>query len=541
MISQILFNQSSYKLTMVLLLAISVSLVTNAMNNEAVNSTLLNEDSVYAVVEKMPQFPGGDSARIEFLKHSVHYPEEAQKNQEQGKVVVQFVVSNTGAIQKAKVVKKVSVSLDNEALRVVNSFPSWIPGEMNGQKVSVYQILQIPFKYLPPKAEQLEWDVNDKTVIVVDSLKMPSNFNLHVLQSDRVASIDILKPFPEEIKTKLIAQYGSLAENGVIVIKSKNITLNDIAFSDLDSLKIEEMPLFPGGENALFKFLCNNIKYPVVAQENEIQGKVVTQFMVDSIGKIRNLRIVQSVDPYLDKEALRVISTMPDWVPGKSNGKPVNVKYTLPMSFRLDAGTGSIKGINNSNFNGWERNEKTIVLLDGERLPKGFDLSLLSIDRLTSYLVHKPSNKIKTKKLIEIFGEDAQYGVIDIKSNRFIETYDSSDSLIRKASNGEECYNVVEVMPLFPGGDKALINYLSKNLKYPELIKEKRIQGSVICMFVVNSLGKVIDVEVARGLEESLNKEAIRVIQSMPDWIPGKQRGKNVAVKYTLPINFRFE
>lgn len=521
MIPQISFCQS-FKITIVTLLAISLSLVTNAKSSKAINSVLTNADSVYAVVERIPQFPGGDSARIEFLKQNIKYPDEAQLNMEQGKVVVQFVVSSTGAIQKAKIVKKVSPSLDNEALRVVNSFPSWIPGELNGEKVSVYQILQIPFKYLPPKDEHPEWDVNDKTVVVIDSLKMPANFNLHVLQTDRVVSVDILKPFPEETKIKLIAQYGSLAENGVIVIKSKS-TLNDIAYSDSDSLKIEEMPMFPGGDNALFKFLSNNIKYPVVAQENEIQGRVVTQFMVDSIGKIRNLRIAKSVDPYLDKEALRVISSMPVWIPGKINGKPVNVKYTLPMSFRLDG-------------EDWERNEKTIVFLDGERLPKGFDLSLLSIDRLTSYLVHKPINKAKTKLLVETFGEDARYGVINIKSNRLIA---ANDSKFNKASNGEVYFQVVEVMPKFHGGDKALMKYLSENLKYPELIKEKGIQGSVICMFVVNSVGKVIDVEVARGLEESLNKEAIRVIQSMPDWIPGKQRGKNVAVKYSLPIRFR--
>ncbi len=98
---------------------------------------------------------------------------------------------------------------------------------------------------------------------------------------------------------------------------------------------VEQMPDFPGGMAALMQFLGKNIKYPTIAQENGTQGRVIVQFVVNRDGSIVDPRVVKSVDPYLDKEALRVIGTMPKWKPGMQRGKPVRVKYTVPVMFRL--------------------------------------------------------------------------------------------------------------------------------------------------------------------------------------------------------------
>ena len=99
----------------------------------------------------------------------------------------------------------------------------------------------------------------------------------------------------------------------------------------------------------------------------------------------------------------------------------------------------------------------------------------------------------------------------------------------------------VEKMPEFPGGQDALNRYLVRNIKYPLLAQENGIQGRVVCQFVVNSDGSIVDIAVVRGVEESLDKEAIRVIKSMPKWTPGRQGGKSVRVKYTLPIRFKLQ
>ena len=99
----------------------------------------------------------------------------------------------------------------------------------------------------------------------------------------------------------------------------------------------------------------------------------------------------------------------------------------------------------------------------------------------------------------------------------------------------------VEKMPEFPGGQEALNRYLVRNIKYPLLAQENGIQGRVVCQFVVNSDGSIVVISVVRGVEESLDKEAIRVIKSMPKWTPGRQGGKSVRVKYTLPIRFKLQ
>ncbi|MEE0923316.1 MAG: energy transducer TonB [Paludibacteraceae bacterium] len=106
----------------------------------------------------------------------------------------------------------------------------------------------------------------------------------------------------------------------------------------------------------------------------------------------------------------------------------------------------------------------------------------------------------------------------------------------------EVIFVVVETMPEFPDGQQALFKFLSENVKYPVIAQENGIQGRVICQFVVNKDGSIVDVEVVRsGGDPSLDKEAVRVIKSMPKWKPGKQRGKAVRVKYTVPVNFKLQ
>ena len=98
---------------------------------------------------------------------------------------------------------------------------------------------------------------------------------------------------------------------------------------------VEQMPSFPGGPSALMKYLSENVKYPVVAQENGVQGRVVVSFVVEKDGHITDVKVVRSVDPSLDKEAARVVKSMPSWIPGKQNGSAVRVKYNVPVSFKL--------------------------------------------------------------------------------------------------------------------------------------------------------------------------------------------------------------
>ena len=98
---------------------------------------------------------------------------------------------------------------------------------------------------------------------------------------------------------------------------------------------VDEMPSFPGGQGAMMEFLSKNIKYPVVAEENGIQGRVLVKIVVKKDGTIDSPKVIKSVDPSLDKEAMRVVKTMPKWIPGKQKGEPVNVSFTVPVTFRI--------------------------------------------------------------------------------------------------------------------------------------------------------------------------------------------------------------
>lgn len=116
-----------------------------------------------------------------------------------------------------------------------------------------------------------------------------------------------------------------------VVVEEKKEPVDDNKVFDV----VEQNPVFPGGEAALLKYVADHIRYPAMAQENNIQGRVVVQFVVTKTGSIGQVKVVRSKDPDLDREAIRVVKSLPKFTPGKMNGHPVNVWYTLPINFKL--------------------------------------------------------------------------------------------------------------------------------------------------------------------------------------------------------------
>ncbi len=108
----------------------------------------------------------------------------------------------------------------------------------------------------------------------------------------------------------------------------------------------------------------------------------------------------------------------------------------------------------------------------------------------------------------------------------------------KSVADGDEVYIIVENMPVFPGGDEALRNFVVNNTQYPEEARKQSIQGRVFVCFVVGTNGAVQNVKVARSVHPLLDAEAVRIVKSMPKWTPGQHRGKTVKVSYTIPINF---
>jgi len=157
-----------------------------------------------------------------------------------------------------------------------------------------------------------------------------------------------------------------------------------------------------------------------------------------------------------------------------------------------------------------------------------------------------PPPEAETPEIIEVVEERVdtrlEIKVEDDQSQRQAQTYVPPPPPKPKQEEvTEEIFVVVENQPEFPGGNAAMMKFLSDNIKYPVIAQENGIQGRVICNFVVERDGGITDVQVVRGVDPSLDREAIRVIQQMPRWTPGKQRGQAVRVRFTLPVVFRLQ
>ncbi len=169
--------------------------------------TPTDEDKVFDVVEQMPEYTGGVEALLKYLAENVRYPKEAEEKGLQGRVIATFVVEKDGSISRAEIVKSVDPLLDEEALRVINAMPNWVPGRQNGEAVAV--------KYAVPISFRLQGDVKDGNLLcIVDGEKVPAE-KIKDVDPKTIDHMEVLKDKPA------IEKYGNEAKNGVIIITTK--------------------------------------------------------------------------------------------------------------------------------------------------------------------------------------------------------------------------------------------------------------------------------------------------------------------------------
>jgi TonB family protein len=168
---------------------------------------------------------------------------------------------------------------------------------------------------------------------------------------------------------------------------------------------VEEMPEFPGGIGECLKFLGKNIKYPVEAQQAGAQGKVIVQFVVEKDGSIANPKVVRSIDPNLDGEAIRVISIMPKWKPGMQKGQPVRVKYTVPVTFRLDGKDNKTTTVNLDGIPA-----EMLIVVDGQKVSYEI-MKLIDANKIDSIQILKGAQALQ-------YGEEGKNGVILITTKK---------------------------------------------------------------------------------------------------------------------------
>ena len=241
--------------------------------------------------------------------------------------------------------------------------------------------------------------------------------------------------------------------------------LFDLATSEEDTVYqiVEQMPQYTGGEEAMMKYVAENIKYPQAAKDKNIGGRVFVSFVIEKDGSVNEVKVMRGIGGGCDEEAVRVIKGMPKWKPGIQKGKPVRVSYMMPLNFKLSD----------------DQPEKPAQQTDA----------------------NKPNMK--------------------------------------PDKNG--VYQICEQMPEFPGGVEALMDFVAKNVVYPQEAMDKEISGRVYVSFVIEKDGSVNEVKVMKGIGGGCDDEAVRVIKGMPKWKPGKQDGKPVRVSYMMPITFKLQ
>ena len=383
------------------------------------------------------------------------------------------------------------------------------------------------------------------------------------------------------------------------IIYSKNNMIVDIKGNCRETLEhtsqnntytiVQQMPQFPGGEEALMKYISENIKYPIIAQENGIQGKVVCRFIVTSKGEIDRIEILRSLDPSCDKESVRLIKTLPKFIPAKRNGVSVSVWYTLPINFKLGntqnetmytpPKTNFISSIQDDDIiDPHEFIDKDSLYESIEDWPKfpGGEFALFTyINENIKY----PENKTKIHGKVIVRFEITKTGeigrseilqsldpVLDGEALRVVKNlpkwnpgrqngeyvnvwytlpinfgYIQHNSISNNAPEVPVVYESIKQMPQFPGGEKELSNYISKELVYPISAKQRGIQGNVYVRFVVTKTGTLDRIEVVRPLTPDCDAEAIRFVKNFPTWIPGKLGDKSVDVYYTIALPFKPE
>ena len=217
---------------------------------------------------------------------------------------------------------------------IENAFPKKVAMETDVELTKLAEKKEVKVeKKAPVKVEEQK---------VVEKVKSSVKFTPPVIKKDsEVKPEEELKSQEDLNKTKTAIGSFDVKGNdeaGGEVLKAKEVIAQPEPPKEEETKVfdvVEVMPSFPGGQAALFEWLSKNIKYPVVAEENGVQGRVIVTFVVERNGSITDVQVVKSVDPSLDKEAVRVVKAMPHWIPGKQNGSAVRVKFTVPVTFRL--------------------------------------------------------------------------------------------------------------------------------------------------------------------------------------------------------------
>lgn len=284
----------------------------------------------------------------------------------------------------------------------------------------------------------------------------------------------------------------------------------------------EKKPSFPGGEEALFRWLSRNIIYPAWAAEENALGRVVVSFVIEKDGSVSNVNAELKAHPALDAEAIRVVQSMPKWEPGTVDGEPVRVLYHLPITFKLP------------------EEELSDVLTDSAA-EETVDCESAKSDETKEQSPDRPTVRFATE-LDKEKTEESQ-SLWELNKLVVIEEETTAPKVLEKPKDNAEQivpYEKLDQKPSFPGGKEGLLKFMQNELRYPEEAKIIRAEGKVLVVFDIEKDGAVSNIKVSRSCNvPALDEEALRAVSQMPNWSPGMLNSQPVRSRIVLPITFK--
>ncbi len=348
----------------------------------------------------------------------------------------------------------------------------------------------------------------------------------------------------------------------------------------VDTLRTFPQNRFVNGSMAFTQYMAKNLRYPLEAMQAATIGTELVSITIAQTGKLANITIINSLGRAVDGEVVRLFrSTRKLWLPADGSASQDSIMLFLPIKFTLADGSGDKDFYVEAVKPDFILNETVVVGYSSPINPNLHD-DAYYINELSS-----ASQKKEYKQMLKMVNElirrnpysdklylqraniEQQLGQTDGACSdynkiiyflgrtsfpkKFIQNcpefprHSSSETMsaqtTRQEPIEEEIFTVCEVPPSFPGGPTELDNFLRQNLRYPEAALNKKVQGKVLVSFIVTKDGNIQNVEVLKDRGFGTNEEAVRLLKSMPQWIPGKQSGRPVNVKYNLAIPFRLE
>jgi len=297
---------------------------------------------------------------------------------------------------------------------------------------------------------------------------------------------------------------------------------------------VEKMPQFPGGEEEMILFFDQNILKPDIVKDGTLEGSVYLSIVIDRHGKVQNPKIMKGICRACDDEVLRVVNLMPDWIPGEQKGENVNVQIVIPIRFSKDSREIQlyklgVKSFENGDFKMADSLYTRVIRINPQNNNAYYNRAVTRFSLGNEFGFCKDmyhASKLEDKEAI------AKYEEHCIKHDSLVKI------VYKKEQQAKELFTLVETMPEFPGGQENMFRFIGQNIKYPIKAKDYGVTGIVYVTFIIDSDGKVFGAKILRGISPECDAEALRVINMMPDWKPGTQKGKNVNVQCNLPIKF---